>query len=122
MRSCTMPLSSLKSVARRPAAGVESQRRVPRAEPLEGRLLFAGTSAAAASADLRSGMLRVRGTNGADAIELSLAGAGDAAAVNVVVNGATIGTFAANAVTRGLQVDGRAGDDLIRLGAANDAD
>jgi hypothetical protein len=76
----------------------------PLVEGLEGRLFL--------SATLRGGMLAVAGTAGDDAITVTLNGA----SLDVAVNG-RVDSFDAARVTRGIRVDGRAGDDVITLGA-----
>ena len=88
------------------AHGVSPLRRTPRTSPvaerLEGRLFM--------SATLRGGMLAVAGTAGDDAITVALNGA----SVDVTEDG-QVRSFDAARVTRGVRVDGRAGDDLITV-------
>src|SRR3954466_16059174 len=86
-------------------------------EPLEQRMLFA---AAAVVAGWGAGLLRSRGTTGADVIELSIAAASadGSTPANVVVtaNGAAIGTFPAAGGARIMEIRGRAGGEGSRLG------
>jgi hypothetical protein len=88
-------------------------------ELLEARRMFAAVPGA--MADLRSGILRVQGTIADDTIELSLVPSpieGAPHTIAVMVNGLPLASFAATGITRGVQIDGRAGDDVIRLGQA----
>lgn len=82
-----------------------------RVERLERRCLLSGGSA---SADIRGGLLRVRGTSGDDFITVALS-RDDSSNVEVAANGSSLGTFAIADMARGFRIDGRAGNDRLRL-------
>jgi hypothetical protein len=69
-------------------------------EALEERRLLSGGSAGAALT--HSGMLRVRGTNGADIIRLALH-PGDSSTLDVTVNG-TVNSFPLASIRKGVQI------------------
>src|SRR3954447_3167584 len=89
-----------------------AQRR-PSVELLEERRLLSG---AAASAVVRDGVLRVRGTDSGDTIRLALNGA-DQTKLDVFVNddAAPLGTFDVSGLTRGVRVDARDGNDSVTV-------
>jgi Ca2+-binding RTX toxin-like protein len=90
----------------------------PSIELLEERRLLS----AAASAVVRDGLLRVRGTDGNDVIRLSL-NAADPTKLDAFVNDTTapLGTFDLAQLTRGVRVDARDGNDDVRVDETNGA-
>jgi Ca2+-binding RTX toxin-like protein len=81
-------------------------------ERLEGRRMLSASAGAA----LHGGELRVIGTDGNDTIVVSLH-PGDATQLDVSLNGAT-SSFAVGAVRR-IRIDGRDGNDNIRIDESN---
>jgi Ca2+-binding RTX toxin-like protein len=80
------------------------------------RLLSAGPTPVSLNG---SGQLRINGTNGPDVIRVSLEAA-DTAKLDVTVNG-SVTTFDVASVKRGIRVDGRGGNDDIRVDQTNGA-
>src|SRR5947208_2021993 len=83
-------------------------------EALEGRRLL---SAGPTPVSVNSGQLRIKGTNGPDVIVVSL-NATDATKLDVSLNG-TVTQVDAAQVTRVIRVDGRGGNDDIRVDQTN---
>lgn len=90
----------------------KADRRMSEVERLEGRRMLS----VSAGATLHGGELRVIGTNRNDTIVVSLH-PGDATQLDVSLNGAT-SSFAVSAVRR-IRVDGRDGNDNIRIDESN---
>src|SRR5438309_11578652 len=65
----------------------------------------------AAPVSLHGGVLQVRGSAGDDVIRVQL-DASDATKLDVVLNG-TVSQFDLSAITRGIKIDGRSGNDDI---------
>jgi hypothetical protein len=82
-------------------------------ETLEPRRMLSGGSA---SAGIRAGLLRVRGTGGDDVIHISL-DTSRPDAVQVVANDVTRGSFDLADLPRGIRVDAGAGDDEVQIDA-----
>src|SRR4051794_5427828 len=105
--------------SRNGSKGRNVTQRPPSVELLEERRLLSG---AAASAVVRDGVLRVRGTDGGDTIRLALNGA-DQSKLDVFVNdgAAPLGTFDVSSLARGARVDARDGNDSVSVDETNGA-
>src|SRR3954468_4517961 len=84
--------------------------RGPVCESLEGRRLLSADGTAL----LHNGALRIRGTEGADDIRVSV-NAIDTTKLDVSLNGTVLGTFDSAAARRGIRVDGLGGDDSLQI-------
>jgi hypothetical protein len=80
-------------------------------ETLEPRRMYSGGSA---SAVVRAGLLRVRGTGGDDVIKISVDSSSDSPAMQVVANDVQLGSFPVTDLPRGIRVDAGAGNDDVR--------
>jgi Ca2+-binding RTX toxin-like protein len=83
-------------------------------EALESRRLFAVSPGGTATIDASTPRLDVEGTRKADVISVDLnAGTGQ---VDVVINGATAGSFDPAQISAGIRIDGGKGNDAITVG------